>query len=48
MVPPSYDDLLAENERLRQQVAHLQRTCEELHRKLDANGYNGGGCVCGG
>jgi transposase len=36
MAGPSYDDLLAENERLRQQLAHLQRTCDELRRQLEA------------
>ncbi len=37
MAVPSYDDLLAENERLRQQLAQLQLTCEELRRQLEAN-----------
>jgi transposase len=41
MAVPSYDDLLAENERLRQQLAQLQRTCDELRRQLEANARTG-------
>jgi transposase len=34
MAPPSYDELLAENEQLRQQLQQLQRACAELRQQL--------------
>jgi transposase len=41
MAAPSYDDLLAENERLRQQLETLRRTCDELRRQLEASSHTG-------
>lgn len=41
MAVPSYDDLLAEKERLRQQLAQLQSACHELRRQLEANSRTG-------
>jgi transposase len=34
MAAPSYDELLAENQRLRQQLQHLQRAYDELRQQL--------------
>jgi transposase len=34
MAAPSYDELLAENEQLRQQLQQLQRACDELRQQL--------------
>ena len=36
MAAPTYDELLAENQRLRQQLELLQRTCAELRQQLQA------------
>ena len=35
MAAPSYDELLADNERLRQQLQQLQRACDELRHQLE-------------
>jgi transposase len=35
MAAPTYDDLLAENQRLRQQLEALQRTCDDLRQQLE-------------
>ena len=41
MTVPSSDDRLAENQRLRLQLAQLQRTCDELRRQLEAHARAG-------